>query len=96
MKIFTGEIPENPCEKCWYDNGCKGGCWQNVTNCSIYAHYSSQLSVLNQCVEVGNIDELADEWRNATTIYELPYKFTGTFSQFIQEQIKKQEGKDGQ
>jgi hypothetical protein len=92
MKIFTGKIPED-CQKC-------RGLYISTPKCLIdyqcenKAKKELQLSILNQCVGIGNIDNLADEWRNATTIYEPPYKFVGTFSQFLESEIKK-DGKDG-
>jgi hypothetical protein len=90
MKIYNGPEPKNPCE------GCSAKCnAEGEDECVLFREYLAKKSILNQCVEVRKIDELADEWRNATTIYEPPYKFTGSFSQFIQSEIKKQESKDG-
>ncbi len=102
MKIFTGEQPENPNRKYDITDGC-----QELSE-EWYQFNEGQLSILNQCVEVGDIDDMLAKYRayqihEAKKIEDQHLKndelFTALeaiipFSQFIQAQIKKQEGKE--
>jgi len=88
MKIFTGEVPKNPCE------GCAFNCLPDERCCLEYTQYLQ--SILNQCVEV-DIDAMLKMYHpkcfhkrlgsadGGKTFIEIP------FSQFIQSEIEKQE-----
>ena len=100
MKIFTGEQPKNPCDTC-SDSVVKDGkvipC--RGEGCNQLRDFRGQLSILNQCVEV-DIDAMLKMYHpkcfhkrlgsadGGKTFIEIP------FSQFIQSEIMKQEGKD--
>jgi len=86
MKIFTGEVPENPYH-------CGNLYIQPAT---VNAFEQGQLSILNQCVEVGDIDELYHKYNAYRAVIASGGKCCvnyDSFSQFVQSEIKKQEGK---
>jgi hypothetical protein len=99
--IFTGEIPENPCEECSAspknDPQAFDGC-EVAWNCRQRRECLIECeSILNQCVEV-DIDELYHRYNAYRAVIASGGKCCvnyDSFSQFIQEQIKKQEGKNG-
>jgi hypothetical protein len=85
MKIFTGEKPKNPCEKCHHNSG-------DCINCKAAILYQS---ILNQCVEV-DLDELYHKYNAYRAVIASGGKCCvnyDSFSQFVQSEIKKQEGK---
>jgi len=63
MKIFIGEIPENPCEKCDIKD-CEEcdetfGEDGESSHCPAHIEYRGQQSILNQCVTV-DLNKFAD------------------------------------
>lgn len=93
---YSGEKPENPCEKCKF----KKDCAKNRLTCTRESHYHGQQSILSKLVEV-NLDEILkkyDAYRHEFTgtydeWVEKGMPIPMTFEQFIQQQI--QEGRDG-
>ena len=81
MKIFNGEVPKNPCEGCHHNSG-------DCINCKAAILYQT---ILNQCVEV-DLDEQRRLY--STYLWDTDDNDPKTFSQFVQSEIKKQEGKD--
>jgi hypothetical protein len=90
MKIFMGEIPSNPCEKC--ENWLPRIQVCTLSGCDNKVYYNAQLSILNQCVEVD-----IDRFYAAYQVYmctqirkgELIIPFDNFIQkQFIQEQIR--------
>ena len=94
LKIFTGKIPENPYKINMSDNE-----WERYFKGEKERYYAEgQQSILNQLKEV----DLNTAFRNYVSAIPDPDKWMVTFlkvsksfEQFIQEQIKKQVGKDG-
>jgi len=89
MKIFTGEVPENKVDiHIWRDYSPD------------MAYEEGQLSILNQCVEVdftllpnwmaSKVPEGDVDGETMLHLKDIPE----IVSQFIQEQIKEQEGKN--
>jgi hypothetical protein len=89
MKIFTGEKPKNPNKISSFI--CRTGydCYK--------AYDEGQLSILNQCVEVREIEDIVREYVKKHWV-KIPNKWEWSFDypleQFIQSEIKKEEGKD--
>ena len=96
MKIFTGEIPKNPCKKCDLGEAYAATCPQMEAHCQRLRTYFGQLSILNQCVEV-DMDEMYFAYRAYRSVIANGGKCCvniDSFEEFLQEQIKKQEDKD--
>lgn len=93
MKVFTGKIPENPCEKC---TACEDTWVEN--NCKYYAQYEAyqgQMWLFSQMQEV-DLDKLLLKYMEIELDMgdeglELEMEKYTPFTQFIQQQEGKGE-----
>lgn len=90
MKIFTGEIPENPCKKCNHKEIDDYGC-VNVLPCIDLPFYAGQQYILDQCIDFDFqkfkdwVSNKLDKEKNCLELDEFIYLFLN----FIKEQVEK-------
>ncbi len=80
VKIFTGEVPENPCEKCE----------RRIINCNLICglldEYKIQQSILSQIKEI-DMNELANDWHGIAKVLDMNSKFESYLLQKLGESV---------
>lgn len=94
--FYSGEKPENPCEKCGFykDNDCT--IYDTELLCPKFKTYAAEQSIIDKLVEV-NLNKMLKEYEkykhnlggNCVSGYEIPMPF----EQFIQQQMEGEQGK---